>query len=278
MLWSIPLLVLWANLHGTATLGVLPALLAVAADAWPRRRPTARMSVLAVLAVASLFASPYAPHLPGYYRTVLFNREFAKYLPDWMPTTLAPATAAFYLLALVAVFAVARAPRTLTLFERWNDLRAARARGRGEARRDVVHPVRTRRAAGRGPRAQLPNVPLRRSAIGASSRFGRRRRRVGRRGVTAGVVVRARLPDVCCARRANTAGANGAVFANGAFSDWLLLKEPSLRGRWRTTHARGLPDGRLADAAAVSIGRYDAEQILRPFDVLALRPGGDRAT
>ena len=33
-----------------------------------------------------------------------------------------------------------------------------------------------------------------------------------------------------------------------------------------------LPDGRLADAAAVSIGRYDAEQILRPFDVVVLRP------
>ncbi len=116
--WTIPLLVLWANLHGTVTLGVLLVLLAVAADAWPRRRPTGRTSLLAVLAVASLFASPYAPHLPGYYRTVLFNGEFAKYLPDWMPTALGPHTAAFYLLAFAAVFAMARAPKTLTLFEK----------------------------------------------------------------------------------------------------------------------------------------------------------------
>ena len=71
-----------------------------------------------MLAVASLFASPYAPHLPGYYRTVLFNGEFAKYLPDWMPTALAPGTAAFYLLAFAAVFAIARAPQALTLFEK----------------------------------------------------------------------------------------------------------------------------------------------------------------
>src|SRR5690349_6658461 len=58
--WAIPLLVLWANLHGTVTLGVLLVLLAVMTDAWPRRRPTRRTSLLAVLSVASLFASPYA--------------------------------------------------------------------------------------------------------------------------------------------------------------------------------------------------------------------------
>ena len=72
---------------------------------------------------------------------------------------------------------------------------------------------------------------------------------------------------------ADTAGPNRAVFANGAFADWLLLKAPSLRGRVAyDARFEVLPDGRLADAAAVSIGRYDSEQILRPFDVLVLRP------
>ena len=72
---------------------------------------------------------------------------------------------------------------------------------------------------------------------------------------------------------ADTAGTNHAVFANGAFADWLLLKAPSLRGRVAyDARFEVLPDGRLADAAAVSIGRYDSEQILRPFDVLVLRP------
>jgi hypothetical protein len=72
---------------------------------------------------------------------------------------------------------------------------------------------------------------------------------------------------------ARAAGSNGAVFANGAFSDWLLLEAPSLRGRLAyDARFEVLPEGRLADAAAVSIGRYDSEQILRPFDVLALRP------
>ena len=72
---------------------------------------------------------------------------------------------------------------------------------------------------------------------------------------------------------ADAAGPESAVFANGAFGDWLLLKAPSLRGRIAyDARFEVLPDGRLADAAHVSIGRYDALKILAPFDVVVLRP------
>jgi len=272
--WAIPLLVLWANLHGTATLGVLLVLLAVAADAWPRRRPTARTSLLAVLAVASLLASPYAPHLPSYYRTVLFNGEFAKYLPDWMPTALAPATAAFYLLAFAAVFAIARAPKALTLFEKGAFVVLLVLAI--EATRGVTWFVLFSLVA--LPSAirelQLPSVSMRRSDVGGIAALV---------VAVVALVVAASRPASWFARDyptsaahvvARAAGANRTVFANAALSDWLLLKEPSLRGRVAyDARFEVLPDGRLGDAAAVSIGRYDAEQILRPFDVLALRPG-----
>ena len=270
--WAIPLLVLWANLHGTVTLGVLLVLLAVAADAWPRRRPTARTSLLAVLALASLFASPYAPHLAGYYRTVLFNGEFAKYLPDWMPTALGPGTAAFYLLAFAAVFAIARAPSSLTLFEKASlivllvlAVEATRGVTWFILFALVVLPSAVREL-------QLPGVPLRSHLGGIVALVI---------AVVASVVAASRpaswfardYPAPAAHVVAEEAGTNGAVFANGAFSDWLLLEEPSLRGRVAyDARFEVLPDGRLADAAAVSIGRYDAEQILRPFDVLALRP------
>jgi len=272
--WAIPLLVLWANLHGTATLGVLLVLLAVAADAWPRRRPTARTSLLAVLAVASLLASPYAPHLPSYYRTVLFNGEFATYLPDWMPTALAPATAAFYLLAFAAVFAIARAPKALTLFEKGAFVVLLVLAI--EATRGVTWFVLFSLVA--LPSAirelQLPSVSMRRSDVGGIAALV---------VAVVALVVAASRPASWFARDyptsaahvvARAAGANRTVFANAALSDWLLLKEPSLRGRVAyDARFEVLPDGRLGDAAAVSIGRYDAEQILRPFDVLALRPG-----
>jgi hypothetical protein len=116
-------------------------------------------------------------------------------------------------------------------------------------------------------------VPLHRSEIGAAAASAI---------AVAALVAAASRPASWFARDyprsaarvvAETAGTNGAVFANGAFSDWLLFEEPSLRGRVAyDARFEVLPDGRLADAAAVSIGRYDAEQILRPFDVLALRP------
>jgi hypothetical protein len=268
--WTIPLLVLWANLHGTVTLGVLLVLLEVAADAWPRRRPTARTSLLAVLAAASLFASPYALHLSGYYHRVLFNGEFAKYLPDWMPTALAPATAAFYLLAFVAVFAMARAPRSLTLFEKWTVvvlLVLAVEATRGVTWFTLFVLVALPQALDEWSLPSL-RIPGSRTAVFLIAAVA--------------LVVAASRPSSWFTRNypassahvvAEAAGSNGAVFANGAFGDWLLLKEPSLRGRVAyDARFEVLPHGRLADAAAVSIGRYDSQRILRPFDVVVLRP------
>jgi hypothetical protein len=63
------------------------------------------------------------------------------------------------------------------------------------------------------------------------------------------------------------------VFANGAYADWLLFRVPALRGRLAyDARFEILPRGRLAEAAAVSIGRWDAPRILRPFSVVVLRP------
>jgi hypothetical protein len=267
--WAIPLLVLWANLHGSVTLGVLLVLLAAAVDAWLRRRPTGRMSLLAALAVASLFASPYAPHLPGYYRTVLFNGEFAKYLPDWMPTALGPKTAAFYLLAFAAVFAMARAPRALTAFEKWAIVVLLVLAV--EATRGVTWFVLFTLVVLPGAVSELsvPRNSLRRDgvAFAAASVIA-----------LAALVVAASRPGSWFTRDYPPSAARivaaqaGPVFANGAFSDWLLMKESSLRGRVAyDARFEVLPHGRLADAAHLSIGRYDWQRILRPFDVVVLR-------
>jgi hypothetical protein len=268
--WAIPLLVLWANLHGSVTLGVLLVLLAAAVDAWLRRRPTGRMSLLAALAVGSLFASPYAPHLPGYYRTVLFNAEFAKYLPDWMPTALGPKTAAFYLLAFAAVFAMARAPRALTAFEKWAIVVLLVLAV--EATRGVTWFVLFTLVVLPGAVGELRSPDLRHVAgsaltlalaLGALIIAGSRSSSWFTRD----------YPPYAARVVADAAGPNGAVFANGAFGDWLLFKAPPLRGRMAyDARFEVLPHGRLADAAAVSIGRWDAPRILRPFDVVVLRP------
>jgi hypothetical protein len=272
--WTIPLLVLWANLHGSVTLGVLLVLLAVATDIWSRRALTRRAGALAVLAGASMFASPYAPHLPGYYRTVLFNGEFAKYLPDWMPTALGPRTAAFYLLAIAAVFAIARAPRALTLFEKTALvvlLVLAVEAARGVTWFTLFVLVVLPSALRELPSPELLMRRGRTALVVASAAAV----------VAATAVVASRseswfakdYPTPAARVVADAARPEANVFANGAFSDWLLLKEPSLRGRVAyDARFEVLPKGRLADAARVSIGRFDAGQILRPFDVVVLRP------
>jgi hypothetical protein len=85
--------------------------------------------------------------------------------------------------------------------------------------------------------------------------------------------VTASYPPSAARATAAAAGSTSKVFANGAYSDWLLLLEPSLRGRVAyDARFELLPDGRLADAAAVSIGRSDWRRILAPFDVVVLRP------
>jgi hypothetical protein len=72
---------------------------------------------------------------------------------------------------------------------------------------------------------------------------------------------------------ARAAGTQRAVFANGAFSDWLMFAEPTLRGRMAyDARFSVLPHGRLSDAADVSIGRSDTQALLRPFDVVVMRP------
>ncbi len=108
----LPLLVLWANLHGSVVLGAgLVALHGLTAG-W-RPRPAA----LVVLAPLCVLASPYALSLVGYYRHMLVGPEFARIVGEWRPPTFSQAWP-FFLLALAAVWLLARAGSRLTLFER----------------------------------------------------------------------------------------------------------------------------------------------------------------
>lgn len=108
----LPILVLWANLHGSVVLGAgLVALRGL--TAW--RRP--RSAALVVLAPLCVLASPYALSLVGYYRHMLVGPEFARIVGEWRPPTFSQAWP-FFLLALAAVWLLARAGSRLTLFER----------------------------------------------------------------------------------------------------------------------------------------------------------------
>jgi hypothetical protein len=124
--WCLPLLVVWANLHGTVTMAAgLVALhglvvlferrhvIGHSLRAW--RRPVALIAGSAV----AITATPYGLSIIGYYRTTMVSSTLRHAVSEWQPVTSSPLTAAA--LAIVAVLAVvsfARHRARTTLWEK----------------------------------------------------------------------------------------------------------------------------------------------------------------
>jgi hypothetical protein len=92
-LWMLPLLCLWANIHGSVVLGSalvsahgLQSLLRTG-----RRRLPA---VLLALAPLTVLASPYALSLPRYFHTMLIAPPYGRHIAEWQRTT--PSTAPLF--------------------------------------------------------------------------------------------------------------------------------------------------------------------------------------
>jgi hypothetical protein len=271
----VPVLALWANLHGTVILGSALLALHVATAIWARRGITRRDLLLLACAVVLPFDSPYAPHLVGYYDALLFNSQLAQYVPDWMPTAPSIVTLPFYALALGAIFLLGRAARTVTRFERVALVGL------------LILALEARRGMVWFALFALATLPtMLNSLLPGKLHVSRRAAWVLLAGSASAMAVAAAVvaakpqtwftsnypPDAARAV-ARAAGRESAVFANGAYSNWLLLVQPSLRGRIAyDARFELLPEERLADAVAVSIGRSDWRQILAPFEVVVLRP------
>src|SRR5205085_2842874 len=98
--WTLPLLVLWANVHGSVLLGAGLVALAGLVRLAQARRPTARGLALTFLPWACMLASPYAAHLPAYYKKVLVGGDFSHLVTEWVPTTLQLVTIPVFILVL----------------------------------------------------------------------------------------------------------------------------------------------------------------------------------
>jgi hypothetical protein len=100
----LPLLVLWANVHGSVLLGVVIVVVCCARLALQdiRRRawsPAAGELLLSVLAGACVFATPYGTAMVGYYVRVLGDPALAT-IAEWQPTTFAPLNLPFIVILL----------------------------------------------------------------------------------------------------------------------------------------------------------------------------------
>jgi hypothetical protein len=119
-----PLLVLWANVHGSVTLGAVLVAAVGAIGVWRAARERASgMRLLAagallLLPVGCLFASPYGFHLLRYYQKLLANPLMSQYVDEWRAPTFRTALVFFALVAVV-LWLVARQGRLLTAMERF---------------------------------------------------------------------------------------------------------------------------------------------------------------
>jgi hypothetical protein len=221
VLWVLPVLVLWANLHGSVSLAAgLVFLYGLTRRRW---------GLLA--APLALVASPYGLALVSYYRLMLLHPPLASVVTEWRPVSLEAATVPFFVTAFVGTALWARHRRVLTAFEQWALpllLVAALAAVRNAVWFELAFAVALPRwldavwqVAEPPPAVRRANAVLACVAILGS-------------GIVLLVHVdrgAAQFEQGGAAAVAAAAGPHGLVIADDRHADWLLWEEPQLAGR-----------------------------------------------
>jgi hypothetical protein len=232
----LPLLVLWANLHGSVILGAglvtAAAALRTAELLKVHDKAAAAWSIaLAGGAWLSILASPYALHLPSYYDTILAGGNLSHFVTEWAPTTLTASTAPVYLLILAGIWLLGRAGSRITGFEKLAFLGAALL---------AFDAVRNTAWLGLTALVVLPVlVDGLRRPVEEPRRLNRMLATVLICGVAVGFLGVAAKPNdwftagfpPAAGGAAAAATQDGDVFATSRYADWLLWTQPSLRGR-----------------------------------------------
>jgi hypothetical protein len=97
----LPVLAVWANVHGSILLAA-PLVAGVAVWRLWRTRDR-RYAVIALVAPLTVVCTPYGLGIIAYYRSVMENPVFARVVQEWQPTTLSPGNLQF--LGLIAIVA-----------------------------------------------------------------------------------------------------------------------------------------------------------------------------
>jgi len=229
---TLPLLVLWTNLHGSVVLGAALVSLDGLVAMVQQRRPSGRGLALLLAPWACVFASPYGPHLPAYYEKILVGGDFKHFVTEWAPTTLSGQTAAVYLIVLGGLWLLGRAGRSAPLLDQlafaltsvlafeavrntaWIALVALAVLPPlvDRLRTPAEEPARLNRILSVTILAALL-IAVAGVAAKSTSWF------------TSG------FPTAAGRAASEAAGPHGRVFASSPFADWLLWTRPELTGR-----------------------------------------------
>jgi hypothetical protein len=235
VLLTLPLLAVWANVHGSVALGAaLVALYGFTRLRDPRAR--ARAAVLVCAAPLTLLVSPYGFDLVRYYRLMLLHPPFAKYVFEWQPPRVSPVTAIFFASVVFGAALWGAHRHRLTGFERWALILLLLA-----AFTAIRNAVWFELALAIGlPRLLDGAWPSRIELTGTVRRLNVGLSCAAVLGLLAAVAAQAQRPSplhqngyspAAAAKIANTAGGHGIVLADEMASDWLLWEQPQLAGR-----------------------------------------------
>lgn len=290
-----PMLVVWANLHGSVTLGVGVAMLyggCVLAGEVRSRGLRGLFNGRGVAFVAgsplTLLATPYGLSIVHYYHATLFNREFGKLVTEWQPVTSYMILAVPLLLLIGAtLWTLGRSGRRTPAFDQIVLAVLAFA---------AIDAVRNITWFGLAVVILLPTTV---SRIRPPQEPSIRRPRVNLTLAVASLVLVAlavgttmarptswfqrTYPDraVAVVARIVAAHPRTKIFADIRFADWLVWEDPGLAGHIAyDTSLENLTAGQLQALSSLTTAPGPgAPNTLGPYALLMLNPtGGDRAS
>jgi hypothetical protein len=275
----LPLLVLWANLHGSVVLGAVLTMLLGLTHIARTRRPEPRAAALVVLAPVCVLLSPYGTKLLAYYDLMLVDAPFAPILREWQWSRPDGTTALFWLLALigVAILLRRRCRSRLTAYELV--VLAVTFVGAVQAVRGVVWFALA--AAAILPVA-LDGLLTR--ADVAAPKVNRTISLVALGGLTLALLVTAARPSSWFvsqwperrveAVREATRDPRARLYPTDGTADWLLWRIPDLRGRLAYDVRFELYDEPTLDTIVdVKAGRGNWLRALAPYRLVVLDEG-----
>lgn len=229
---TLPLLVLWTNLHGSVVLGALLVSLDGLVGMVQQRRPSGRGLALLLAPWACVFGSPYAPHLPAYYEKILVGGDFKHFVTEWAPTTLSAQTAAVYLVVLGGMWLLGRAGRTVLLLDQLAFVLTSVM---------AFEAVRNTAWIGLVALAVLPQIVDR---LRAPAEEPARLNRILSVTILATLVIAIAgvatkstrwftrgFPSAAARAASEAAGPQGRVYSSSPYADWLLWSRPELESR-----------------------------------------------
>jgi hypothetical protein len=264
------LIALWANVHGSVLIAAAIASLRWLQDI--RSQPRRTGLLLAATWLATL-CSPYARWLPEYYGSTVFNPAFGEVLTQWQPLGFTARAVPIWLLVIGSLWLLARNCRDLWRFEPAVLLVLVAL---------TIHSVRTAPFLALASIALVPRLvgrPVRthsewklRTVIAVASLV------MGMLMTLAALThVRFGLLQPAAASAVSNRAAAGKVFVPLELGDWLLWREPGLRGRVAAdARAELLTPNELRQFAKLWKGADGWRRLTAGYDSFLLSPTDER--